>query len=145
MPSSDNGDCTETRATNFGNRISKSWNARLQKPNPRPGRWLRSPPCSPIRPSAPWRSSGTSSKPQKLPRQNSPRALDHLEALFQHNLVPIETWESAEYELVYRKMTLPTSHDAVLRHLAAAIRHEAEQKLTAAGVDVTALRERLQV
>ncbi len=81
----------------------------------------------------------------ETPEAKFARALDHLEVQFQHNLAPTETGQSAEYELVYTKMTLPTAHDAVLRHLAAAIRHEAEQKLTAAGVDVTALRERLKV
>ena len=73
------------------------------------------------------------------------QALDHLEVQFQHNLAPIETWEPVEYDLAYTKMIQPTAHDAVLRRLAAAIRNKAEQKLAAAGVDVTSLRQRLGV
>lgn len=71
------------------------------------------------------------------------RALDHLEVQFQHNLAPIETWEPVEHDLVCTKMIQPTAHDAMLRHLAAAIRDSAEDKLAEAGVDVAALRERL--
>ena len=73
------------------------------------------------------------------------QALDHLEVQFQHNLAPIETWEPVEYDLVYTKMIQPTAHDAVLRRLAVAIRNMAEQKLSAAGIDVTSLRQRLGV
>lgn len=73
------------------------------------------------------------------------KALDHLEVQFQHNLAPIETWEPVEYDLAYTKMIQPTAHDAVLQHLATAIQDKAQEKLTAAGIDVTSLRERLQV
>lgn len=78
------------------------------------------------------------------PEAKFARALDHLEVQFQHNLAPVETWEPIEYDLVYTKMTQPSAHDAILRRLAAAIRNEAEHKLTEAGVDVAALRDRIQ-
>lgn len=80
----------------------------------------------------------------ETPEARFARALDQLEVQFQHNLAPTETWEPVEYELIYTKMTRPSAHDATLRCLTVAIRAEAERKLAAAGVDVTALRDRLQ-
>lgn len=80
----------------------------------------------------------------ETPAAKFARALDHLEAQFQHNLAPMETWEPVEYDLVYTKMTQPSAHDAGLRRLAVATRNEAEHKLTVAGVDVAALRDRVQ-
>ena len=35
------------------------------------------------------------------------KALDNLEVQIQHNLAPLDTWEPAEYELVYTKDGLP--------------------------------------
>jgi putative hydrolases of HD superfamily len=77
------------------------------------------------------------------PEAKFARALDHLEVQVQHNLAPIDTWEPVEYELVYTKMDGPCSHDAFLGALCAAVRAEAEEKMSAGGHDVQGLRARL--
>jgi putative hydrolase of HD superfamily len=70
-------------------------------------------------------------------------ALDHLEVQIQHNLADITTWEPIEFDLVYTKMHDRCSHDVFLTVLCGAIREQAEIKMTASGIDVDAIKNRL--
>lgn len=64
-------------------------------------------------------------------------ALDKLEVQVQHNLADFSTWETVEYGLVYSKMDGPCAHDAFLRAFCEAVKEDAEQKMTSAGIDVS--------
>lgn len=70
-------------------------------------------------------------------------AIDNLEVQIQHNLAPFETWEPIEQELVHSKLEAPCGHDRFLRALAAMVKADADAKMRAEGVDVDALRTRL--
>lgn len=69
-------------------------------------------------------------------------AIDNLEVQMQHNLAPFSTWLPIEQDLVYQKVLQPCAYDNFLSGLARAIIGEAEAKMSAAGVNVTALREK---
>lgn len=71
------------------------------------------------------------------------KALDTLEAQLQHNYADIGTWLDIEQELVYTKMDAPCKHDPFLVELCEAVKGEAEEKLMAAGIDVSALKVRV--
>lgn len=70
-------------------------------------------------------------------------ALDHLEVQIQHNQADISTWETLEYGLVYTKMDVPCKHDAFLQKLCVAVKHQSEEKLRRAGVDIKAVKANL--
>jgi putative hydrolase of HD superfamily len=69
-------------------------------------------------------------------------AFDKLEVQIQHNEADIATWEPIEYELIYSRRTF-ASFDASLDELRRLIEHEAEKKLTDAGIDVASLKEKI--
>jgi len=70
-------------------------------------------------------------------------ALDNLEVQIQHNLADFGTWEPIEYDLVYTKMDRHCAHDAFLATLCDAVKAQAEAKMAAAGIDVPAIRARI--
>ena len=63
----------------------------------------------------------------------------------QHNLADLATWEEIEYDLVYTKMDAPCAFDPFLKDLCEAVKAQAEAKMTAAGVDVAAVKRRAGV
>ena len=71
-------------------------------------------------------------------------ALDHLEVQLQHNRAELATWLPVEHELVFTKMDRPCAHDAFLMAFCAAVKDEAEAKLREGGVDVAAVKARLE-
>lgn len=71
------------------------------------------------------------------------KALDTLEVQLQHNLADIHTWIDIEHELVYTKMDAHCQYDSFLQKLCQAIKGEAEEKLIAAGIDVSAIKDRV--
>jgi putative hydrolase of HD superfamily len=77
------------------------------------------------------------------PEAKFARALDHLEVQAQHNLAAFSSWLTIEQDLVYSKMTERCAHDPFLTAFCEAIRSQAEEKMSAAGVDVTAVKERV--
>lgn len=79
----------------------------------------------------------------QTPEAKFVRALDHCEVQAQHNLASLSSWEPIEHELVYTKMDQRCAHDAFLRELCLAIREQAEVKMRAAGVNVDAVKARL--
>lgn len=72
------------------------------------------------------------------------KALDALEVQIQHNLADFSSWEELEYELVYTKMDAACAHDPFLNNLCAAVKTQAEQKMLANGVDVQAVKQKIQ-
>lgn len=76
------------------------------------------------------------------PEAKFARALDHLEVQAQHNLAAFSTWLPIEQDLVYSKMTERCAHDPFLAAFCEAIRSQAEEKMAAAGVDLTAVKDR---
>lgn len=67
-------------------------------------------------------------------------ALDKLEVQIQHNEADIVTWEPIEYELIYSRRPF-TQFDTALDQLRLLVEQEAEDKLRAAGIDVTTIKE----
>ena len=67
-------------------------------------------------------------------------ALDRLEVQIQHNLAPDETWEPVEYPMVFSRLRTPCAHDPFLAALAGLVEADGAAKLSAAGVDVAAVR-----
>jgi len=72
------------------------------------------------------------------------KALDNLEVQIQHNFADLNTWEEIEYDLVYTKMDKHCQHDAFLQIICGAVKHEAETKMLAGGVDVEAIKDRFK-
>jgi putative hydrolase of HD superfamily len=70
-------------------------------------------------------------------------ALDHLEVQIQHNLADFSTWEPIEYDLVYTKMDGPCAVDPFLAAFCAAVKEQAERKMTSGGIDPAIVRRRL--
>ncbi len=70
-------------------------------------------------------------------------ALDKLEVQIQHNEADINTWIPVEYNLIYSRRQY-TKFDSCLDELRTIIEQESEEKLTRAGIDVAALRLKLQ-
>ncbi|QKS73362.1 HD domain-containing protein [Paenalkalicoccus suaedae] len=68
-------------------------------------------------------------------------ALDKLEAQIQHNEADIETWLPIEHEMSFR-MQPHVEFDETLTLFKELIEEEAEQKLTAAGIDTEPLKQR---
>jgi putative hydrolases of HD superfamily len=71
-------------------------------------------------------------------------ALDHLEVQAQHNLAHIRTWTPIEYDLVYTKMDRACAHDPFLAAFCEAVKEQSESKMRAAGIDVEAIKRRLE-
>lgn len=71
-------------------------------------------------------------------------ALDNLEVQLQHNFADLSIWEEVEYGLVYSKMDKPCAHDAFLGAMSAAIKQQAERKMQAGGIDVSAVKARVE-
>jgi putative hydrolase of HD superfamily len=71
------------------------------------------------------------------------RALDNLEVQFQHNLADLRTWEEIEYDLVYTKMDAYCEHDKFLCEFCNAVKEDAEQKLVDGGIDIGAIKNRV--
>lgn len=76
----------------------------------------------------------------RTPEAKFARALDKLEVQLQHNLADLESWTPVEFGLVYTKMDRECAHDATLRAMRDVIRHQAEQKMVARGVDLAAVK-----
>jgi putative hydrolase of HD superfamily len=72
-------------------------------------------------------------------------ALDALEAQAQHNLAPIRTWESVEYDLVYTKLVPVCTYDSFLAELCREIMSDATEKMEQAGIDVKVVRRRAEM
>jgi putative hydrolase of HD superfamily len=71
------------------------------------------------------------------------KALDNLEVQIQHNFADLNTWEEIEYDLVYTKMDKHCQHDVFLQSLCSTVKHEAEIKMLAGGVDIETVKKRL--
>lgn len=72
------------------------------------------------------------------------RALDNLEVQIQHNQADFSTWEEAEYDLVYTKMDASCAHDSFLKNFCETVKAQAEDKMRENGVDVSAVKQRVQ-
>ena len=68
-------------------------------------------------------------------------ALDKLEVQIQHNEADIATWEPVEYSLVYSRDKY-VAFDSFLAELKNIIVNESEEKMRAAGIDVTSTKKR---
>jgi putative hydrolases of HD superfamily len=72
------------------------------------------------------------------------KALDNLEVQIQHNFADLDTWEEVEYGLVYTKMDKYCQHDTFLKALCNSVKRAGEVKMVAGGIDVTAVKEKIQ-
>ena len=81
---------------------------------------------------------------RRTPEARFAGALDHLEVQVQHNLADLATWEEVEYDLVYTKMDAACAHDPFLADFCAAVKDQAEAKMRDGGVDVDAVKRRVQ-
>lgn len=71
------------------------------------------------------------------------KALDNLEVQIQHNFASLDTWEEAEFDLVYTKMDKHCTFDTYLIELCQAVKSQAERAMTKHGVDIAEVRNRV--
>lgn len=82
---------------------------------------------------------------RETPEAKFAGALDNLEVQLQHNFADLSTWEEVEYGLVYSKMDKHCAHDTFLSAMGSAIKQQAERKMQAGGIDVAAVKAKVEM
>ena len=80
---------------------------------------------------------------RRTPEAKFVKALDNLEVQIQHNLANLETWEDAEFELVYTKMDKHCVYDSYLRELCDEVKSWSEEEMRVFGINAQSVKDRI--